>query len=146
VIGKNLKIFSLTLCAFFFGQISWGAPISAPETIVEISARDLIRNIKIKEKESLPSGYGKEVARLIQSSKTEMLTCLDDTDKIAVQFLMELSIGPEGKASTSQKDDEILTEEQECVLKILSSLSYPKHKLKKALVIQLPISLKKDTL
>lgn len=141
--GKMIRLetFIFTLLV---GQTSFATPV--PETVIEISTKDLIGNIKRVKQESLPFHYGEDVARLIQDSKPQMLECLKDSDKVTVQFLAELSIQPEGKATIGQKSDELLTVEQECVLQILSSLNYPKHKLKKSLVVQLPISLRKETL
>lgn len=145
---------------------------SAPrdaETILEMSVLDLVS--KKPTKPTLPRraveprldpNYARQVASLLAKERTNFLSCLNEQSSsedpggkknVSHSFQVGIRIDGAGSArvelinngSTQDSPEEpLMMVYRDCVLKRLSVLSYPKHPLKNAVTVKLPIRLSEE--
>lgn len=140
----------LVLVTFFIlsFSIAAAASITVPETIIELSIYDLIQ--KKQSKYHLPSNYGDRVAKLIMKADKMFTGCLTK-ERNFKKVLALIQINKTGKAETELIDNRgsIIKEKDksdQCIVNLLSEISYPEHQLKKKVSVKLPLDIKFDIL
>lgn len=120
------------------------ASISIPETVVELSIYDLIK--KGPRKYRLPKDYGDLVAKLIVKQEEALTNCLTKKKNHKKVFAY-ISINQKGLAQVKLENNKQNNDQTEiCIMKELSGIIYPKHKLKKNVSVKLPLDIKLNIL
>lgn len=130
----------------------------APETEIEISIYDLLNR---QEKESPKTGathskktktaspkpegprlardYGPQVAKTLESLKSELEVCVDQDDVGKNVYRVHLAIAGDGRASPKVEGGKASS----CLVAILSKSAWPSHPLGREVKVSFPIELER---
>lgn len=137
-----MKFLLLLYCPLLLGAIP--LQIRTPETEVEISIYDLVR--KGKKAPQLPKNFGEEVAKLLESNRTKMTDCLKLENLENTSMELALSLSASGKALANPVGKPTPSKSLQCILSVLSQISYPKHPFSKNVNVTFPLLLERKTL
>ncbi|MGE4233678.1 MAG: hypothetical protein AB7F43_10145 [Bacteriovoracia bacterium] len=135
-------IFCLLISAFLTATIVFAKEHeNDPETVVELSVFDLVKRKKTVHRPKLSADFAKNVAAAIQKEKNLLTKCVTEP---FILLQSEILISPKGIGTARIKNDSSAA--ANCIIKILSGISYPKHQLTKDVVVKLPLRLEKEDL